>query len=581
MTRANWLPWLRCTVIACSDRTAPSRTSGTGIGAPPRPKTATSPPLAVVHDHAGVAVVETDVVVVRRHQQRLAGVAAVGARDRPGAPRRSSARPCALQCCTPRGPRRWAHSSRCWSSAASAAAASPASAASCMAAPLALDVRANAGELLRGQPGVVVDLDELDPEAARTEHVQRVLRAALLDGGGQLGDAARRREPAVGRQGGDPVAHQRRGGRRLLLDGGFRAVRRAAPRPCGGVRRPSVSRSTRSPSTAPASTDASWSGSPTSTSRVDGRSASSSRAIIVSDTIELSSTTTTSYRQPVGAVVAEPAARLGPPAQQPVQRRRRQVAQPRPVLRPGESAVDDRTASSSRAAAFPVGAASAMRQSGCCSRSSASSRLTVVVLPVPGPPASTLTRDSAQHVAASRWSSSARLGEQPLQPGGRARRGRGRRGATRTARAAQRATCSSWSQYLPSQSREPTIRSGPPTSGLAAQRATQSSGQCSGTSAAGASIVVVDVGARRRLGRREVEHDRPVPRRAHHERDREQHRLVVLAADGGEPPGDVHVGGRQDAGAVEVAEQPFRRAAPATRRKTAVTAIPPAGRTAR
>ena len=51
---------------------------------------------------------------------------------------------------------------------------------------------------------------------------------------------------------------------------------------------------TRSASTAPASTEASWSGSPTSTSRASGRIASSRRAIIVSDTIDVSSTTTTS-----------------------------------------------------------------------------------------------------------------------------------------------------------------------------------------------------------------------------------------------------------------------------------------------
>ena len=51
---------------------------------------------------------------------------------------------------------------------------------------------------------------------------------------------------------------------------------------------------TRSPSTAPASMDASWSGSPTRTSRARGRSASTSRDIIVSETIDASSTTTTS-----------------------------------------------------------------------------------------------------------------------------------------------------------------------------------------------------------------------------------------------------------------------------------------------
>ena len=53
--------------------------------------------------------------------------------------------------------------------------------------------------------------------------------------------------------------------------------------------------STISASTAPASTDASWSGSPTSSSRLSGRSASSSRAISVSDTIDVSSTTITSW----------------------------------------------------------------------------------------------------------------------------------------------------------------------------------------------------------------------------------------------------------------------------------------------
>ena len=49
-----------------------------------------------------------------------------------------------------------------------------------------------------------------------------------------------------------------------------------------------------SASTAPASTEESWSGSPTSTRRALGRTASSSRAIIVSDTIDISSTITTS-----------------------------------------------------------------------------------------------------------------------------------------------------------------------------------------------------------------------------------------------------------------------------------------------
>ncbi|SKT61882.1 Uncharacterised protein [Mycobacteroides abscessus subsp. abscessus] len=61
------------------------------------------------------------------------------------------------------------------------------------------------------------------------------------------------------------------------------AATRSDPRP-----------STRSASTAPASTEASWSGSPTNSSRVWGRTASNSRAIMVSDTIDVSSTTITS-----------------------------------------------------------------------------------------------------------------------------------------------------------------------------------------------------------------------------------------------------------------------------------------------
>ncbi len=50
-----------------------------------------------------------------------------------------------------------------------------------------------------------------------------------------------------------------------------------------------------SASTAPASTEESWSGSPTITSRASGRRASSRRAIIVRDTIDISSTTTRSW----------------------------------------------------------------------------------------------------------------------------------------------------------------------------------------------------------------------------------------------------------------------------------------------
>ena len=77
-----------------------------------------------------------------------------------------------------------------------------------------------------------------------------------------------------------------------------------------------------SPSTAPASIEASCPGSPTRISRASGRTASTSRAImrqrhhrgLVDDHHVV--------RQPVAAVVAEAAVRVGPPAEQPVQRRR-------------------------------------------------------------------------------------------------------------------------------------------------------------------------------------------------------------------------------------------------------------------
>ena len=76
-----------------------------------------------------------------------------------------------------------------------------------------------------------------------------------------------------------------------------RSTRRSGARSPARPRRPGSSparSSTRSASTAPASTEASWNGSPTRISRLPGRTASSSRAIIVSDTMEVSSTTTTS-----------------------------------------------------------------------------------------------------------------------------------------------------------------------------------------------------------------------------------------------------------------------------------------------
>ena len=71
-----------------------------------------------------------------------------------------------------------------------------------------------------------------------------------------------------------------------------------------------------------------------------------------------------------------------------------------------------RTASSSRAAAFPVGAARATRggrraDAAACASRSARTLATVVVFPVPGPPATTETLRSTAVAAAMRWKSGA------------------------------------------------------------------------------------------------------------------------------------------------------------------------------
>ena len=168
-----------------------------------------------------------------------------------------------------------------------------------------------------------------------------------------------------------------------------------------------------SASTAPASTEESWSGSPTSTSRASGRTASSSRAIKVSDTMDISSTTTTSYGSRLSAWWRNRPRLLG---SQPSSRCR--VTADRSATRATSSGPSrlraSASASDNRAAALPVGAASAIRggRPGW-SPSMASTLATVVVLPVPGPPASTVTHCRAQTSAARRCRSSS-SGAQPL-----------------------------------------------------------------------------------------------------------------------------------------------------------------------
>ena len=144
--------------------------------------------------------------------------------------------------------------------------------------------RGRGGERGTGLDDVAADgrsvarLDEREVIAPRAQQVDRRVVVAGLHGPRELGDRAAEAPDMVERDDAvdDPVGQLQRA--QSLVEAGS-----AWP----GAR-------ARSPSTAPASTDASWSGSPTSTSRACGRTASSRRAIIVSDTIDVSSTTTTS-----------------------------------------------------------------------------------------------------------------------------------------------------------------------------------------------------------------------------------------------------------------------------------------------
>ncbi len=171
-----------------------------------------------------------------------------------------------------------------------------------------------------------------------------------------------------------------------------------------------------SPSTAPASTDVSWSRSPTSTSVASGRTASTSFAISDSGTIDASSTTTTSCgsgssrscRNRVGDRRCQRSSRW----------RVWPCSRPTNAVAAAASGGSDRVAIASRmassilAAALPVGAAIAMRGGPWprlpASRTWAtSSETTVWVLPVPGPPEITDTGRSSALATARRWRSTA------------------------------------------------------------------------------------------------------------------------------------------------------------------------------
>ena len=138
-----------------------------------------------------------------------------------------------------------------------------------------------------------------------------------------------------------------------------------------------------------------------------GRTASTSRAMSESETIERLVDDHDVVGQPLAAVVAEAAVAAWAPAEEPVERRGLQ-----PEKLGADRVVDGQLrlpprAPPPRAARRPCRsgrrarrAAAATRVCAACSASSATIRATVVVLPVPGPPATTASRRSTADAAA-------------------------------------------------------------------------------------------------------------------------------------------------------------------------------------
>ncbi len=182
--------------------------------------------------------------------------------------------------------------------------------------------------------------------------------------------------------------------------------------------------------------------------RASGRSAAASPAKRPRSIIDASSTTTTS-------------AGIGRDASRPIARRLGEKSNKRwsvvavvgspAASASGRVAVPAMTDSARRLAALPVGAARATRRPGRAAASSARMRTTVVVLPVPGPPATTASRCRSAPAAATACRSdasasgkrvakvAARLAGSAIGSGVAAREAR--RSARRVSEPASRAVC--------------------------------------------------------------------------------------------------------------------------------------------
>ncbi len=166
----------------------------------------------------------------------------------------------------------------------------------------------------------------------------------------------------------------------------------------------------RSLNTAPDSTEASWSGSPSSISRALSGIASSNAAINLRSTIDASSTTTTSTSSGFCASWVGPAAGRKPSKRCSVAASA--LSKTAPSLSSGSAFTN---ASRRFAAALPVAAVSATRggSDGYICANSASALMAVLVLPVPGPPLMMLSGRRTAMSVASRCSCAAGCSRTP------------------------------------------------------------------------------------------------------------------------------------------------------------------------
>ena len=302
--------------------------------------------------------------------------------------------------------------------------------------------------------------------------------------------------------------------------------------------------------------------------------------------------------QPVVPVVPEPAAaRAASPAagagSRPVRARSVGAGRPRRDAPPAAGPPPCRWVRPARSAAVRRGR----------SRSSASSLATVVVLPVPGPPASTVTERSAATAAAQPLpvlAGVARGAEQPVQRRRAAGRGRPapRSVHTASARAAELGADQLLLPPVPleveqpvDQPQRPPVRRGRPVGDERARGARRDPGRRVGPRQAGDVDELVARAQHRAPDRGQVDAHRPEPHRAHGQREREQHlarrssppsrasRAATCTSAGSSTPARVERGQQPGGGAGERGRRVRRRGRRrSTGRTRSARSAPPSSR---